>query len=49
MKKILVIIPALLVAGALIISPVAEKDQKSTAATSEGKIVLYANDPGVGW
>lgn len=49
MKKILAIIPALVVAGALILSLVADKDQKSTAAPTEGKIVLYSNDPGVGW
>ncbi|HDR6289537.1 TPA: hypothetical protein QCU33_005688 [Bacillus cereus] len=49
MKKILAIIPALVVAGALILSPVADKEQKSAAAPTEGKIVLYSNDPGVGW
>lgn len=49
MKKFLAIIPALVVAGALILSPVADKNQKSTAAPSEEKIVLYSNDPGVGW
>ena len=49
MKKILAIIPALVVAGALILGPVADKDQKSTAAPTEREIVLYSNDPGVGW
>ncbi|HDX9654376.1 hypothetical protein ABH961_005728 [Bacillus sp. RC251] len=48
MKKILAIIPALVVAGALILSPVADKNQKPTAAPKEN-IVLYSEDPGVGW
>ncbi|MCU5561949.1 hypothetical protein AB1I81_28295 [Bacillus mobilis] len=47
MKKILAVISTLSVAGALIFSPVADKDQKPTVAPKENIVMM--SDPGVGW
>ncbi|MGG1339685.1 hypothetical protein ABE244_03660 [Bacillus toyonensis] len=47
MKKILAIIPTLVVAGALLFSPVTDKDKKPTAAPKENVVMM--SDPGVGW
>ncbi|MBO1583003.1 hypothetical protein [Bacillus sp. XF8] len=47
MKKILAIIPTLVVAGALLFSPATDKDKKSTAAPQESVVMM--SDPGVGW
>jgi len=49
-KKILAIIPALVVAGALLINgaDTSKEDQKQVAVAKE-PIVLYAEEPGTGW
>ncbi|MCU5708070.1 hypothetical protein OCB74_00165 [Bacillus cereus] len=50
MKKILAIIPALMVAGALLFNDAdtSKEDQKQAAVAKE-QIVLYAEEPGTGW
>ncbi|MGE6850724.1 hypothetical protein ACQKGB_27080 [Bacillus tropicus] len=50
MKKILAIIPALMVAGALLFNgaDTSKEDQKQAAVAKE-QIVLYAEEPGTGW
>lgn len=47
MKKILAIIPTLVVAGALLFTPAANKDKKQAATPTKDVVVYY--DPGVGW
>lgn len=49
MKKILAIIPTLVVAGALLFSPAADKENKQTAAPTVEKNAVMKSDPGVGW
>ncbi|MFY0147839.1 hypothetical protein [Bacillus cytotoxicus] len=50
MKKILAIIPALVVAGALLFNDAdAQKEEYKQAAVAKEGIVLYSQEPGTGW
>lgn len=50
MKKILTIIPALVVAGALLFNGAdTTKEEKKQVAVAKEQIVLYAEEPGTGW
>ncbi|MGQ8826941.1 hypothetical protein ACUTUE_27235 [Bacillus sp. NA_146.1] len=50
MKKILAIIPALMVAGALLFNGAdTSKENQKQAAVAKEQIVLYAEEPGTGW
>lgn len=50
MKKILAIIPTLVVAGALLFNGVdTTKEEQKHVAVAKEPIVLYAEEPGTGW
>lgn len=50
MKKILAIIPALMIAGALLFNGAdTSKEEQKQAAVAKEQIVLYAEEPGTGW
>ncbi|MEH6848539.1 hypothetical protein [Bacillus pseudomycoides] len=47
MKKILAIIPTLLVAGALLFSPITSGEGQQMDVSEQNTLMMY--DPGVGW
>lgn len=50
MKKILAIIPALVVAGALLFNGAdTQKEDQKQAAVAKEEVVLYVQEPGTGW
>ncbi|WP_179864057.1 hypothetical protein [Bacillus toyonensis] len=49
MKKILAIIPLLMVTGLAILNPVSPKEEAKQDAAPKQEVVLYSNDPGTGW
>ncbi|WP_319618440.1 MULTISPECIES: hypothetical protein [Bacillaceae] len=49
MKKILALIPILIVAGVAILNPVLPKEEVKQDAAQKQEVVLYKSDPGTGW
>lgn len=49
MKKILVIIPLLMVVGLSFLNPILSKEDTKQEAAPKQEVVLYIEDPGTGW
>ena len=48
MKKILAVIPLLMVTGLAILNPMSPNEEVKQEAAPKQEVVLYSNDPGTG-